>query len=110
MIGSLAISLAYGLPVQRRRDELIEFVDSIARLVGTLVTPGKAIVDVVPALNYIPGSIPIPLTKVAIPVPGMGWKRYAKSLRWMATKFKMEGYERAVKGFVSGSVKWTDRL
>ena len=108
MVGSLAISLAYGLPVQRRRDEIIEFADSIARLVGTLVTPGNAIVDVIPALNYIPESIPIPFTNVRIPVPGMGWKRYAKSLRWMAVRFKMDPYEKALKGFVSSSVKWAD--
>ena len=101
MIGSLAISLAYGLPVQRKRDELVEFVDSVARLFLDFLTPGNAIVDIIPALNYIPESIPIPFTKFGMPVPGMGWKRYAKSVQWMAVKFKMEGYERAVKGFVS---------
>jgi hypothetical protein len=89
MVGSLAISLAYGLPVQRRRDELVELIDSIARMVGEQLVPGKAIVDVLPWLRHIPDWM-----------PGMGFKRFAKSVRWMATKFRMEGYERALKAFV----------
>ena len=89
MVGSLAVSLAYGLPVQRRRDELVELIDSIARMVGEQLVPGKAIVDVLPWLRHVPDW-----------VPGMGFKRFAKSVRWMATKFRMEGYERAMKAFV----------
>lgn len=92
MVGSLAISLAYGLPVQRRRDELVELIDTIARTVAEQITPGKAVVDVLPWLKHIPEW-----------VPGMGFKSYAKSVRWMAVKFKMEPYNRAVKGFVGVS-------
>ena len=103
MISSLAVSLAYGLPVQRRRDELVEFINSLTGLFLDLLTPGKALVDAIPALNYIPDCTTIPFTSVKVPVPGMGWKRYAKSVRWMPVRFKMEGYERAVNGFVSSS-------
>jgi hypothetical protein len=51
-----------------------------------LLTPGKALVD---ALNYIPDCIAIPFTSMKMPIPGMGWKRYAKSIRWIPVRFKM---------------------
>ncbi|KAJ3546791.1 hypothetical protein NMY22_g1911 [Coprinellus aureogranulatus] len=94
MVGSMAISLAYGIPIQRRRDELIEFLDSIARMVAERVTPGNAVVDVLPWLKYIPSWM-----------PGMGFKRFAKSVRWKAERFRMEPYDRAVKAFGTADVR-----
>ncbi|KAJ3523975.1 hypothetical protein NMY22_g11206 [Coprinellus aureogranulatus] len=88
MIGSMAVSLAYGIPIKRRSDELIEFLDSVARMVADRVTPGNAVVDVLPWLKYIPSWM-----------PGMGFKRFAKSVRWKAERFRMEPYDRAVKAF-----------
>lgn len=89
MVGSLAISLAYGLPVKSRRDELVEMIDSIIRMLSIWIVPGNAIVNLIPWLKHIPAWL-----------PGMGFKRLAKSVRWMAVRFKMEAYERAVRGFV----------
>lgn len=100
MVGSLAVHLAYGLPVKNRRDELVEMIDSIVRMLSEQVVPGKAIVNNVPWLKHIPEWLP-GNGREWVPTPGMGFKRFAKSVRWMATKFKMEAYERAVKGFVS---------
>ncbi|KAJ3538450.1 hypothetical protein NMY22_g5158 [Coprinellus aureogranulatus] len=94
MVGSMAISLAYGLPIRRRHDDLIELVDSIVKMVAEQVAPGKAIVDVIPWLKHIPSWM-----------PGMGFKRFAESVRWMAVKFKMEPYDRAVEAFGTAGVR-----
>lgn len=96
----MSISLAYGFSLQRRRDELVTFVDSIVRIISKQVTPGNAIVDIIPWLKYIPAWLPGFNGMEWLPTPGMGFKRFAKSVRWKSERFKMEPYERAVKAFV----------
>lgn len=90
MVGGLAISLAYGLPIQRRHDPLVEFSDSAGKLVADVVTPGKHMVDAIPALKHIPAWC-----------PGGGSKRFANANKWMSGTFRAEPYEKATKAFVS---------
>ena len=89
MVGGLAISLAYGLPIQRRHDPLVEFSDSAGKLVADVVTPGKHMVDAIPALKYIPSWC-----------PGGGSKRFANANKWMSGSFRSEPYVKATKAFV----------
>ena len=91
MVGGLAISLAYGLPIKRRHDPLVEFSDSAGKVVADVVTPGKHMVDAIPALKYIPSWC-----------PGGSSKRFANANKWMAETFRAEPYEKAIKAFVSG--------
>ena len=90
MVGGLALSLTYGLPIQRRNDPLVAFADSIAKVLPDESIPGKRLVEVFPVLKYLPSWF-----------PGAGFKRYAQSVRWMAVDFKMQPYEQAVEAFVS---------
>jgi hypothetical protein len=92
-VGGLGLSLTYGLPIQRRNDPLVKFADTIARILSDNIIPGKYLVEVLPALRYLPSWF-----------PGAGFKRYAESVRWMSTDFKIQPYERAVEAFVSPSL------
>ncbi|KAF6756890.1 cytochrome P450 [Ephemerocybe angulata] len=94
MVGSLAISLAYGIPTRGRDDPLIQFVDSVARMLTRLLTPGGNVVDLFPLLKYLPSWL-----------PGAGFKRYAESVRYMPDKYRSEPYDQAVKSFGKSNVR-----
>jgi hypothetical protein len=90
MVGGLSLSLTYGLPIQRRNDPLVTYADSMARILPDESIPGKHLVEAFPFLKYLPSWL-----------PGAGFKRYARSVRWMSTDFKTRPYEQAIEAFVS---------
>lgn len=93
MVGSLAVSLTYGVPIQGRNDPVLEFVDSMNHMITEEMTPGKAIVDMLPFMRHLPSWF-----------PGAGFKKYANSVRWMSQAFRTKPYEQAVACFVSPDI------
>ncbi|KAJ3501763.1 hypothetical protein NMY22_g18812 [Coprinellus aureogranulatus] len=94
MAGGLSLSLAYGLPIQPKHDPLVEMVDSLVIILPEHAIPGKWFVEVLPALKYVPSWF-----------PGARFKRFAKSVQWVATKFKMDPYEKAIRSFGTPGVQ-----
>ncbi|KAJ3560613.1 hypothetical protein NP233_g10721 [Leucocoprinus birnbaumii] len=65
-IGGLSLSMTYGLPVRRFNDPLMhESTEAVAIAMGAS-SPGKYLVNVIPALKYVPKWF-----------PGAGFKRWA---------------------------------
>jgi len=66
--------LAYGYPVQPGKDPLVGLVDTAVDQFGQGTDPGAFLVDVIPALKYVPAWF-----------PGTGWKRTAERFKQTLT-------------------------
>lgn len=70
--GAIILKLAYGYEVQEGTDSLVDLVEIATEQLAHSCTPGAFLVDVFPAMRYIPKWF-----------PGAGWKRVASS--WKQT-------------------------
>jgi len=84
--------LSYGYPVQPGKDPLVDLVDTAVSQFGQGTDPGAFLVDVVPALKYVP-----------VWFPGAGWKRTAERFRRTLTNMTDVPY-RFVQEQIVGSL------
>ncbi|KAF5360986.1 hypothetical protein D9756_005147 [Leucocoprinus leucothites] len=85
-IGGIAVSITYGLPVQRKHDPLVRFSEETLAVAGTIAAPGNFLVNIVPSLKHVPEWI-----------PGAGFKQVAKKVRADLVKLAEEPFEATVK-------------
>ncbi|KAJ3573940.1 hypothetical protein NP233_g2114 [Leucocoprinus birnbaumii] len=85
-IGGLAISITYGLPVQRKHDPLVRFAEETFAESNATAAPGKYLVNVVPSLKHVPEWM-----------PGAHFKQVAKDVRASLIKLRDEPFNATVK-------------
>lgn len=87
------MTLAYGTPVQKEKDPIIKMAADALHTVGVAAVPGAFLVDIIPALKYVPGW-----------VPGAGFQNLAKEFRKLQVKYRNQPYEGTVQHMVCLSV------
>ncbi|KAJ3567141.1 hypothetical protein NP233_g6559 [Leucocoprinus birnbaumii] len=85
-VGAIAISITYGLPVQRRNDPLVNSSEEIFAVMSSAASPGKYFVNIVPFLQYIPDWM-----------PGAGFKQVAKEIRKEVQKLTVEPFNASLQ-------------
>jgi hypothetical protein len=88
------LSLTYGLPVQRRHDPLVLHTEHTFNEVQASAAPGKYIVDIIPALQHVPGW-----------VPGAGFQKVAAGIREKFYKVMEQPFEATLKETVCSSLQ-----
>ncbi|KDQ57809.1 hypothetical protein JAAARDRAFT_276111 [Jaapia argillacea MUCL 33604] len=73
MVGSIILEITYGYPVKEPVDPIVELIDKALHQFLTATAPGAFLVDIVPALRYVPAWF-----------PGASWKRKVTS--WAKTR------------------------
>ncbi|KAF9647048.1 cytochrome P450 [Thelephora ganbajun] len=68
--GAFILMLAYGYPVRPERDPLVDLVETAVHQFGQGTDPGAFLIDVIPALQYVPAWF-----------PGAGWKRMGERFK-----------------------------
>ncbi|RDB18406.1 hypothetical protein Hypma_000372 [Hypsizygus marmoreus] len=91
MAGETVISIAYGLEVQPKNDLFIETAEKGVHPLVAAGVPGAFLVDVIPALKYVPDWMPF-----------AGFKRKAKEWRKLAMTMVDVPFEAAKRKIVSG--------
>ncbi|KDQ57072.1 hypothetical protein JAAARDRAFT_35668 [Jaapia argillacea MUCL 33604] len=66
MAGCIILEIAYGYKVLEQDDPIIDLVDKATEQFSLATSPGAYLVDVIPALQYVPDWF-----------PGTGWKKVA---------------------------------
>jgi hypothetical protein len=85
----MAISMTYGLPVQRNNDPLVHLSDSVFKAVVLAASPGKYLVNIIPFLKYIPSWF-----------PGAQFKRDARQTRMQLDQILEEPFRMTQKDMV----------
>ncbi|KAF9447962.1 cytochrome P450 [Macrolepiota fuliginosa MF-IS2] len=103
-MGGFSTSLTYGLPTRRHKDPLVLFAEDVFAGTNVAGAPGKYLVNIIPALKYIPDWM-----------PGANFKRVARELRNETNRLVEEAYEMTRRSmdegtplsdcFVSGSLE-----
>ncbi|KAF5360606.1 hypothetical protein D9756_005151 [Leucocoprinus leucothites] len=91
-IGGLAVSITYGLPIQRKRDPLVRFSEETFAVSAATAAPGNFLVNVIPSLKHVPEWM-----------PGAGFKQVAKKARADLLKLAEEPFEATVKMMEEGT-------
>ncbi|KAF5360644.1 hypothetical protein D9756_005134 [Leucocoprinus leucothites] len=91
-IGGIAVSVTYGLPVQRKRDPFVHFSETTFAVSSATAAPGKFLVNIVPSLKHVPEWM-----------PGAGFKQVAKEVRANLLKLIEEPFEASVKMMEKGT-------
>lgn len=84
------LSATYGLEISSKHDKYITMAEAGLEPVLTALIPGTFLVDVIPALKYVPDWL-----------PGAGFKRKAREWRQLALKMRDTPYEHAKRKVVS---------
>ncbi|KAJ3563540.1 hypothetical protein NP233_g8878 [Leucocoprinus birnbaumii] len=90
-VGGVTLSLAYGLRIKRFDDPWIKLAEEALSTTTEAAVVGRFLVDVIPALKYIPEWI-----------PGAGFQKVAKEGRRTLNSFFDELYAAAVQDIVDG--------
>jgi len=88
--GSLAFTIAYGLPIREYDDPYLATAEEALRTVSAAVVPGAFLVDFMPFLKHIPEW-----------VPGAGFQTTAKKYLEIQRRFRNGPFDAAVKNIVS---------
>ncbi|KAJ3568619.1 hypothetical protein NP233_g5596 [Leucocoprinus birnbaumii] len=91
-IGGIAVSITYGLPIQRKRDPLVRFSEETFAQSTATAAPGRFLVNIIPALRHVPDWM-----------PGASFKQMAKSLRADLIKILDEPFNATVKMMENGT-------
>ncbi|KAF8984058.1 cytochrome P450 [Cyathus striatus] len=92
MSGAFALVLGYGIKIQPINDPLVEFSKQTLGEGLRAGTPGRYLVDVIPALKYVPEWM-----------PGAGFKRVAKMWYGLAQEFRNRPFEKGMDALAAGS-------
>ncbi|KAI5888178.1 cytochrome P450 [Schizophyllum commune H4-8] len=92
LVGRIIIDMAYGFAPESENDPFIALSEAVAKAVLNAITPGRYLVNMIPALKYVP-----------VWLPGARFKRDA--LRWRDQNNIMieESYARVKEQIVSDS-------
>jgi len=82
--GEVILSTTYGLDITSKDDKYITLAKAGVDPVVPALNPGTYLVDVIPALKYVPDW-----------VPGAGFKKTAKKCQLLAQAMKNSPYEAA---------------
>jgi hypothetical protein len=88
-VGSLAMSITYGLPVQRRHDPFIQLAEDALAGAGAAGAPGRFLVNIIPWLKHVPEWM-----------PGAGFKQVAKEIKKKMDRLEEEPYQATLKMMV----------
>ncbi|KAF8992253.1 cytochrome P450 [Cyathus striatus] len=72
-IGGIILSLAYGIDIKKTDDPFVNLAEEAIRTLGIAAVPGTFLVDIIPALKYLPEWF-----------PGAGFKRTAREWKKLA--------------------------
>jgi hypothetical protein len=90
LIGATTLVLAYGLNIKLVNDPFIHLADDSMRPLIEAIVPGAFLVDLIPALQYIPAWF-----------PGAGFQRKAREWKKMTMVFRNTPFNAAKKAIVS---------
>ncbi|KAF4609449.1 hypothetical protein D9613_012942 [Agrocybe pediades] len=93
-ISGVALSIAYGLPIQRENDPYIALAEETVRNIGKAAHPTNFLVNFIPALMYVPDF-----------VPGTGFKQKAREWKARADAFLTEPFIAAIQAIGSGAAR-----
>ncbi len=88
-IGGFATSITYGLPIRRTHDPTVEFSEKAFTILTEAATPGRFLVDIMPALGHVPHWM-----------PGAGFKKLAREWRALMLRVRDEPYQATLKAIV----------
>ncbi|XP_006459501.1 cytochrome P450 [Agaricus bisporus var. bisporus H97] len=90
-VGSLILSMTYGLPAKTQRDPLVEFAEKTFNDVAVASAPGKYLVNIIPQLKYLPDWF-----------PGTGFKREARDIIREVETMREEPYQATLDAMDEG--------
>ncbi|KAF4609438.1 hypothetical protein D9613_012939 [Agrocybe pediades] len=88
-ISGTALSIAYGIPIQRENDHYIELAEETVSNIAKAGLPTNFLVNLIPVLKYVPEF-----------VPGAGFKKKAREWRARADAFLTEPFVAALQAIV----------
>ncbi|KAF9447572.1 cytochrome P450 [Macrolepiota fuliginosa MF-IS2] len=94
LIGATTLVLAYGLDIKLDNDPFVHLADDSMRPLIEAIVPGAFLVDLIPALQYVPAWF-----------PGAGFQRKAKEWKKMTTRFRDAPYDAAKRAVAEGKAK-----
>ncbi|KAH9478040.1 Cytochrome P450 monooxygenase 98 [Psilocybe cubensis] len=93
-LGSMALTLAYGLDIQEKNDPYLRVSEAAVKSIGEVAIPGAFLVDMIPALKYVPEFF-----------PGAGFKKKARIWRKVQENMREIPFAATLKNIASGSAK-----
>ncbi|TFY83920.1 hypothetical protein EWM64_g94 [Hericium alpestre] len=93
MAGGVILDIAYGIDVQTADDPYLQRADEALHIVDKAGNPGSWLVDVLPALKYIPEWL-----------PGAGFKRQARAWRAFVDRFMAMPFDAVKENMQRGGV------
>jgi hypothetical protein len=85
----MALSLAYGLQIQKTNDPFIEIAETAVKSISEASSFGAFLVDVIPILKYVPEF-----------VPGAGFQKKARIWRKIQEDFREVPYSASIEAMV----------
>ncbi|TFK41794.1 cytochrome P450 [Crucibulum laeve] len=92
--GGAAISLAYGIKVERYNDRFVKVAEHAVNAITAAGVPGAFLVDIFPILKYVPEFI-----------PGAGFKQKAKEWRQDMLAFRNDSFAEAISRIELGNAR-----
>lgn len=80
MAASMVLGATYGLHVKQDNDPFVEIAERAMLGLGTAGTPGAYIVDLIPALQYLPGVQFLPGFLGKWKRQGLEWSKWIRAL------------------------------
>lgn len=88
----MALSLAYGLDIREDNDPYLHLSEEAVKSIGEVAVPGAFLVDMIPALKYVPEFF-----------PGAGFKKKARIWKGMQENMREIPFADTIKNIVSFS-------
>ncbi|KAF8983950.1 cytochrome P450 [Cyathus striatus] len=93
-LGGITLSLAYGINIERTNDPFIKLEEEAIRTLAIASVPGAFLVDIIPALKYVPEWF-----------PGAGFKRTAREWKKLALASRDVPFEEGERRIREGVAK-----
>ncbi|KAH8977577.1 CyP450 monooxygenase [Lactarius hatsudake] len=94
MAGSTILDIAYGLDIRTSDDPYLKRAEECLQILDTAANPGTFLVDIIPALKYVPEW-----------VPGASFKRRAREWRSVAERFYTIPFDSVKQSMTDGKAK-----
>ena len=96
-VASIALSLAYSIPIQKRNDPYVQLAEDAMQTVTYAAVPGTFLVDMLPVLKYVPEW-----------VPGAGFQKVARQWNALQRRFRKLPFDETVRSMVNLNPKPDD--